>query len=136
MARRIVVQHPDGRRVSVDEDEFEGTPANPFNFPSTVVEDTGRSYLTTGRPADDHQSLRDEGFEPVAYIHGEQCDERCTHTDNFVLHAAGEQCIETVLLPDGRMVTIARVGHQEHLEDPDTVIIHPGHEIPLEAQNA
>jgi hypothetical protein len=135
-ARRIVVEHADGRRVSVEEALFDSPEGNPFNAGSDVHEFDANSGQTVirrraARPLDDHVSLKDEGFKPVAYIHGEECDDRCTHDDKVVLHAAGEQCVETVAIPDGRMITIAKRDHEEHLSDPDVTIIHPGNEIAL-----
>jgi hypothetical protein len=74
--RRIVVEHPDGRRVSVMESAFDDPAHNPFNHGGTVVEadaNTGesRNRQQAARPLDDHQSLKDEGFEPTHRIDDE-----------------------------------------------------------------
>ena len=80
--RRIVVEHEDGRRVSVDEDAFAEASANPFNQGSDVHDfdaNTGETIIRrrAARPADRHLSLEAEGFRPVAAIHGDAHDEHC-----------------------------------------------------------
>jgi hypothetical protein len=71
VSKRVVVEHPDGRRVSVAEDDFDRIEANPHNVESTVREDTGRVYVRPARPFDDHQSLKAEGFKIVGVIDSE-----------------------------------------------------------------
>ena len=48
LPRGIVVEHEDGRRVSVDDAAFESVEANPYNGPRTVVSiDAGSNGQTT-----------------------------------------------------------------------------------------
>jgi hypothetical protein len=83
---KIIVEHKDGRRVSVEEDDFDRVEANPFNQPQQVMEyDANRdltiAYASPARPLDDHVSLKKEGFKPVMRVHGERhtksCDDDC-----------------------------------------------------------
>lgn len=67
-----IVEHQDGRRVSVDEADFDRTEGNPYNQPRTVVafdggDASGNQTLTNvpGRLPDDHVSLKAEGFKPT-----------------------------------------------------------------------
>ena len=71
--RRMVVEHPDGRRISIPEDDFDTAEANPFNHGATVHDYDARSGYTTlretpAKPVDDWASLRAEGFKPVMLI--------------------------------------------------------------------
>jgi hypothetical protein len=139
--RRIIVEHPDGRRVSVIDEQFDRPEGNPFNVGSDIHEfdaNIGQTIIRrrAARPLDDHMSLHEEGFVPVAYIHGDECDDLCTHGPNVILHAADEQCIETVQLADGRTFNVPKRDHEEHLNDPNITIIHPGNEIALEQNDA
>lgn len=71
---RVVLEHPDGRRLSADESELDDPKANPFNHSHDIVDVNpltgGRLVLATdpGRPSDDHVSLLDEGFVVVGII--------------------------------------------------------------------
>lgn len=74
--KRIVVEHEDGRRVSVMEADFDNPEHNPFNHGGTVVEvdansGESRNRQLAARPQDDHQSLKDEGFKPTHRIDDE-----------------------------------------------------------------
>lgn len=71
--RRIVIEHKDGRRISVLEDDFERDDANPFNHRALIHEfngDTGETVMRErqAKPVDDWQSLKKEGFTPVMAI--------------------------------------------------------------------
>lgn len=71
--RRIVVEHTDGRRVAVDEADFDDAAANPFNAARSVVSldnDTGSqvTHEEPARPLDDHVSLKAERFKVVGVI--------------------------------------------------------------------
>lgn len=71
--RRIVVEHQDGRRISVLEREFDVPEANPFNKSATVHDfdaNSGTTVLrqTAAKPVDDWQSLKAEGFRAVMAI--------------------------------------------------------------------
>lgn len=68
--RRLICEHPDGRRVAVDADAFDDPRRNPFNAPTMVhdldaVTGATSSHHQDGRPADDHRSLKAEGFVPT-----------------------------------------------------------------------
>lgn len=71
--RRIVVEHKDGRRISVIEADFDRDDANPFNHRATIHQfdaNTGETVMTErpAKPMDDWQSLRKEGFKAVMAI--------------------------------------------------------------------
>lgn len=65
---RIVVRHPDGRRVSVLESEYDEPRANPYNLDRVVVSTNGQHEARTGRSGPEYLSLRAEGFVPVGTI--------------------------------------------------------------------
>jgi hypothetical protein len=89
--RRIVYQHPDGRRLTLPEADFDNPDANPLHHAhdehawdadrnATVL----RHHAAT--PVDARRSLKQEGFKPYAYIHPATCDRSCEHdTDVEVL---------------------------------------------------
>jgi hypothetical protein len=99
MSRRIVVQHPDMRRLTVDEKDFDNPDANPLNREHTAHEwnsdrnETVRVHYPA-KPVDDWTSLRQDGFVPFAYIHGPKCDEDCTHETNVPVHNGHEIRLE------------------------------------------
>ena len=72
--RRLVVEHKDGRRVSVDEDAFDDSAANPFNRGGRVLAvaadgaSPDRAQQTAARSPDEWQSLKAEGFKPTHRI--------------------------------------------------------------------
>jgi hypothetical protein len=89
---RVVVEHPDKRRVSVDEDRFDSPEHNPFNRSRQVTSFDGNtgaqvSYTFPARPQDDHISLKDEGFVIVADIATEEVRD---DDGNIVVHVGGE----------------------------------------------
>lgn len=60
---RLICEHPDGRRVGVDEISFDHPSGNPFNFSSRVVRDSSDEVThRPARPQAEHQSLKAEGF--------------------------------------------------------------------------
>jgi hypothetical protein len=80
--RRIVVQHPDMRRLTVDEADFDNPDANPLNREHDSHEwdsDHNTTVLVhyPAKPVDDWKSLKQMGFVPYAYIHGPKCDRSC-----------------------------------------------------------
>jgi hypothetical protein len=97
--RRIVVHHPDGRRVSVLEAEFGNPEHNPFNQSRQITSFDGNTgatvnYTFPARPADDHISLKDEGFVPVAEIVTEDVTDK---DGNVVIPAGGERALDEAL---------------------------------------
>lgn len=73
LAGRVVVEHDDGRRVSVDAEMLDDPQYNPFNRSRTVVEhdndnNATRTYVVPERPLRDRISLKSEGFTIVGYI--------------------------------------------------------------------
>jgi hypothetical protein len=79
-SRRIVVEHKDGRRISISESDFDVTEANPFNHGATVHDydvQSGQTALraSAAKPVDDWASLRKEGFRAVMLIDPETGNE-------------------------------------------------------------
>lgn len=82
--RRIVVEHKDGRRLTVAEDDFNDEQANPYNYGGNIQSfDIDRGVTTVeqqpARPMDDHKSLKAEGFKPVMAIHGAKHTKECPY---------------------------------------------------------
>lgn len=97
--RRIVVEHPDGRRLTVPEDDFDNPDANPLNHEHDAHEwdsDRGETVLRhrPAKPVDDWESLKRAGFKPYSYIHGPTCDRSCTHDTDVVVHEGHEIKLE------------------------------------------
>lgn len=97
--RRIVVEHKDGRRISVFESDFEDETKNPFNFATQIHEFDGNTGATilrqqAAKPMDDWKSLKKEGFKPVAYIHEVECTRDCTHDKDVTVHEGNEIALE------------------------------------------
>lgn len=71
---RIIVEHPDtGQRVAVDEADYDNADANPLNHPHqnyhvAVSVGTVAIHTEPGRTGADYQSLKAEGFRPVARV--------------------------------------------------------------------
>jgi hypothetical protein len=89
---RVVVEHPDGRRVSVNEADIDNPEHNPFNRSRQITSFDGNtgaqvSYTFPARPADDHISLRDEGFVIVADLATEEVKDE---DGNILVHVGGE----------------------------------------------
>lgn len=67
---RVILQHhdeEDGRRLSIEEEDFTNPEANPFNGATVIARVNGNTgeridVHRPARPADDHISLEDEGF--------------------------------------------------------------------------
>lgn len=68
---RVVLEHPDGRRVSAEERDVELASANPFNTSRRVLATEGNDGFIEGRPEAEHVSLLDEGFKVVGSIDAE-----------------------------------------------------------------
>lgn len=71
--KRIVVEHRDGRRLSVLEADFDVAERNPFNDGADIHEfdgNTGETIMRRrqARPMDDWTSLKKEGFRAVMMI--------------------------------------------------------------------
>jgi hypothetical protein len=93
--RRIVVEHPDGRRLTIPEDDYTNPDANPLNHEHDAHEwnsDRNETVLVhyPARVMDDWKSLKQEGFKPYAYLHGARCDRSCTHDTNVDVHEGHE----------------------------------------------
>ncbi len=71
---KLVVEHPDGRRVSVEENRFDDPLCNPYNIARMVISiDAGSHWREIednvgGREPADHLSLRAEGFKVVSAL--------------------------------------------------------------------
>ena len=70
---RVILEHPDGRRVQADEADIGDATKNPYNLGGAVLRadlNTGHSesFNRAARPDDDHVSLLDEGFVIVGDI--------------------------------------------------------------------
>lgn len=97
--RRLVLEHPDGRRLSIGEADFDRPEANPLNHGGLHHEwnvDLRETIIRTlpARPLDDWKSLKAEGFVPVAYIHGERCTRSCKHDTDVEVQAGHEIALE------------------------------------------
>jgi len=97
--RRIVVQHPDMRRLTIAEEDFDNAAANPLNHEHTAHEwgsDRNKTVLVhyPAKPADEWRSLKAMGFTPTSYIHGASCDRSCTHDTDVVVHEGHEIRLE------------------------------------------
>jgi hypothetical protein len=93
--RRIVVQHPDMRRLTVDEKDFDNPDANPLNHAHDAHEwDSDRNQTVLrhhpAKPVDDWVSLKKMGFKPYAYIHPAKCDRSCEHDTDVDVHEGHE----------------------------------------------
>ena len=67
MAGRLVVEHKDGRRVSVLESRFDDPAANPFERERVVISTDGRNEVRNGRTGKP-RSLKQDGFRIVGRI--------------------------------------------------------------------
>ena len=99
IVRRIVVQHADGRRLTIPEIDFDNPDANPLNRAHDVHEWNADRNATVvvhypAKPVDDWVSLKRAGFKPYAYIHPESCDRSCTHDTDVDVHAGHEIKLE------------------------------------------
>lgn len=93
--RRIVCEHPDGRRLTILESDFDNPDANPLNHAHDAHlwdSDRGETVVTryAAKPVDDWVSLKRSGFKPYAYIHPATCDDSCTHDKDVAVHAGHE----------------------------------------------
>lgn len=69
---RLIVEHEDGRRLGVDDQDYDNPLGNPYNVSSRVVQDTSAEMSTRpGRPEAEHISLKAEGFQVVGSIDDE-----------------------------------------------------------------
>lgn len=78
---KVVLEHPDGRRLSAEDHQLGNPDANPFNRPRNVISwdtdhDLSQTVQAPGRLPADHISLLDEGFEVVGMIDFETGHER------------------------------------------------------------
>lgn len=99
IVRRIVYQHPDMRRLTLPEIDFDNPDANPLNHEHDAHEwdsDRGTTILRhhPAKPVDDWRSLRQEGFVPYSYIHGARCTRECTHDTDVDVHEGHEIRLE------------------------------------------
>lgn len=93
--RRIVVEHPDGRRLTIAESDFDNPDANPLNWAHDAhAWDSNRNETVVtahaAKPAAECKSLKAEGFKPYAYIHGPKCDRSCRHEKDVAVLAGHE----------------------------------------------
>ena len=99
IVRRIVYQHPDMRRLTLPEIDFDNPDANPLNREHTAHEwnsdrdETVRVHYPA-KPVDDWVSLKKMGFKPYSYIHGASCDRSCTHDTDVDVHEGHEIKLE------------------------------------------
>lgn len=97
--RRLVLEHPDGRRLSIGEADLDRAESNPYNHGGdrhTWNADLRETVIRAipPRPMDDWQSLKAEGFVAVAYIHGDRCTKACCHDPDVEVQAGHEIALE------------------------------------------
>ena len=98
--RRIVVENLKlGRRLTIDEADFDNPDANPLNHGGDVHEwnaDLKETIVRSlpARPMDDWVSLKKSGFKAVSYIHGPKCDRSCKHDKDVEVLEGHEIALE------------------------------------------